>query len=440
MSAGASTSSAGYLCSLLQGQPATGSLSWLNQLRVAAVDRVGALTVPTTRDEDWRFTDISPLTKLSFQPVQAAPSLDAATVEQWAIAEAAARLVFVDGIFAPEHSRAVAGLTVENLAAALGERGSAIQAHLGRHVGFEHNAFAALNTAFLHDGALVIAPPNLVLEAPVHLLFIATSKHSASYPRCLVIAEAGSAVTVVEDFVALYPEAYLTNAVTEVALAANARVHHVRVQRESPEAFHFANCAVSLSHASRYSSVSVALGARISRHNHGVALAAEGAECSIDGLALIGGRQLADTHSLIDHAMPHGASRQLHKCIVDGAAHAVFNGNIMVRPGAQRSDSSQSSRNLLLSSRARVDTKPQLEIFADDVKCAHGATVGQLDVDEVFYLKSRGLSDIAARNLLTYAFGAEVIERIPVASLRSRLEQAVMERTQAVASEASVQS
>jgi len=426
-------STSGYLDSLLQGQPPASPLTWLNQLRANAVDRVGALTVPTTRDEDWRFTDISPLTKQSFQPAHDVPQLAPAAVDQWAIAEAAARLVFVDGVYAPQHSFNHAGVTVENLASGVVRHGAPVQAHLGRHAGFERNAFAALNTAFLHDGALIVVPPDTALAAPVHLLFIATRKHAASYPRCLVIAETGSAVTVVEDFVALQDEAYFTNAVTEMALAANAQVHHVRVQRDSAEAFHFANCAVSLAHASRYHSVSVALGARISRHNLGVLLAAEGAECSIDGLALIGGQQLADTHTLIDHAMPQGMSRQLHKCIVDGAARAVFNGNIMVRAGAQRTDSSQSSRNLLLSGKARVDTKPQLEIFADDVKCAHGATVGQLDVDEVFYLKSRGLSDTAARNLLTYAFGAEVIERIPVASLRNRLEQAVLAQTQTAA-------
>jgi Fe-S cluster assembly protein SufD len=429
-----------YLDSLLQGQPPASPLSWLNQLRANAVDRVGALTVPTTRDEDWRFTDISPLTKLSFQPAQGVPPLAPATVGQWAIAEAAARLVFVDGIYAPEHSFNHAGLTAENLASGASRHGAAVQAHLGRHAAFERNAFAALNTAFLHDGALIVVPRDLALAAPVHLLFIATREHVASYPRCLVIAESGSTVTVVEDFVALQNKAYFTNAVTEMALAGNAEVHHVRVQRDSAEAFHFANCAVSLEHASRYHSVSVALGARISRHNLGVRLAAEGGECRIDGLALIGGAQLADTHTLIDHAMPQGVSRQLHKCIVDGAARAVFNGSIVVRAGAQRTDSSQSSRNLLLSGKARVDTKPQLEIFADDVKCAHGATVGQLDVDEVFYLKSRGLSDTAARNLLTYAFGAEVIDRIPVASLRNRLEQTVMERTQTAAPDAERQS
>jgi len=419
----------GYLDSLLHGQPPASPLTWLNALRADAIDRVGALTVPTTRDEDWRFTDISPLTKLSFQRAQGVAQLAAESVEQWAIPEAAARLVFVDGIYAPEHSFNRAGFTVENLASGAHRHGAAVEAHLGRHAAFEHNAFAALNTAFLHDGALILVPRGLALAAPVHLLFIATRKHAASYPRCLVIAEPGSAFTLVEDFVAAQNEAYFTNAVTEIALAGNAQVHHIRVQRDGAEAFHFANCAVSLAHASRYHSVSVALGARISRHNLGVLLAAEGAECSIDGLALIGGAQLADSHTLIDHAMPQGKSRQLHKCIVDGAARAVFNGNIMVRAGAQRTDSSQSSRNLLLSAKARVDTKPQLEIFADDVKCAHGATVGQLDVDEVFYLKSRGLSDTAARKLLTYAFGAEVIERIPVASLRQRLEQAVLAQT-----------
>ena len=428
-----------YLDSLLREQPPASPLTWLNQLRADALDRVGALTVPTTRDEDWRFTDISPLTKLTFQPAQRAPQLAAGTIEQWAIPEAAARLVFIDGHYAPQHSFGHAELTVESLASGMARHDASAQAHLGRHAGFELDVFTALNTAFLHDGALIVVPRDKVMAAPVHLLFVATHKDAACYPRCLIIAESGSTVTLIEDFVTLQNEPYFTNAVTEIALAGNARVNHIRVQRESTEAFHFAHCAVSLAHASRYHSVSIALGARISRHNLRVLQAAEGAECSIDGLALIGGRQLADTHTLIDHALPHGVSRQLHKCIVDGAARAVFNGNIMVRAGAQQTNSSQSSRNLLLNGKARVDTKPQLEIFADDVKCAHGATVGQLDVDEVFYLKSRGLSDSAARNLLTYAFGAEVIARIPVASLRNRLEQAVLAQTQSASAEASPQ-
>ncbi|SCY48098.1 Iron-regulated ABC transporter permease protein SufD [Nitrosospira sp. Nl5] len=426
-----------YLESLLQGQPQLPSSpsAWLNQLRADAVDRVGALKVPTTRDEEWRFTDISPLAKLSFQPVRAVSSLQTADVERFYLEEAATRLVFVDGAYAPQLSTQPdeatdSGLIVSNLSTALSAHATAIEPHLGRHAGFRDNVFAALNTAFLQDGALIIAPRNAVAEKPVHLLFVATQREAASHPRCLLIAESGSAITVVEDYVALQEDAYVTNAVTEIALADNAQVNHIRVQRDSTEAFHIANCAVSTGRASRYRSVSVALGARISRYNLNTLLAAEEAECAIDGLALITGRQLADTHTCIDHAKPHGISRQSHKCIVDGAAHAVFNGKILVRPNAQRTDSSQSSRNLLLNAKARVDTKPQLEIFADDVKCAHGATVGQLDNDEVFYLKSRGLSEITARNLLTYAFGAEIIDRISVASLKHRLEQAVLEQTQ----------
>ncbi len=417
-----------YLDRLLAGQTplAASPLPWLNALCAAAVERVGVLTVPTVRDEDWRFTDISLLTQMSFHPLRTTVTLHAADIERFHIAEATTRLVFVDGVYAPQLSNIDMGngVLVSNLADGI----AACAAHLGRHAEFHHNVFAALNTAFLHDGALIVVPRNISVATPIHLLFIATQKDVASYPRCLLLAESGSAVTVIEDYVALQEEAYFTNAVTEIVLAENARVNHVRVQREGAQGFHIANCAVSLARTSNYQSVSVALGARISRYNLNVLLA-EGAECAVDGLALISERQLADTHTCIDHAQPHAVSRQLHKCIVGGSAHAVFNGKIMVRQGAQRTDSQQSSRTLLLTGRAQIDTKPQLEIFADDVKCTHGATVGQLDREEVFYLRSRGLSDIAARNLLTYAFGAEIIDRIPIASLKHRLEQTVLEQT-----------
>ncbi|HEV2976799.1 MAG TPA: Fe-S cluster assembly protein SufD [Casimicrobiaceae bacterium] len=427
------TFAAAYLESLLAGQPELpeSPLARLNKLRAEAVDRVGVLTVPTIRDEEWRFTDLSLLTKLSFQPVRTPAGLTSADVERFHVEEATTRLVFVDGIHAPELSSGArdGGVVVTNLFAAESVHAAAIELHLGRHAQFHDSVFAALNTAFLHDGALVIVPRDVSAAAPVHLLFIATQKGAASYPRCLLVAESGSAVTVVEDYVALQTETYLTNTVTEIALGDRAHVDHIRVQRDSGQAFHIANCAVSLANGSRYRSVSVALGARISRYDLNVLHAAEGAECTIDGLALIGERQLADTHSCIDHAKPNGVSRQLHKCIAGGAAHAVFNGKIIVRPDAQRTNSSQSSRNLLLTPKAHVDTKPQLEIFADDVKCAHGATVGQLDSEALFYLTSRGLSNAAARNLLTYAFGAEIIDRIPVASLKLWLERTVLEQT-----------
>ncbi len=425
-------SAAGYLETLLAGQPQlrASPLAWFNLLRAQAVSRLNVLTVPTLRDEEWRFTDISPLTKLSFQLVRSATDLHAADIEQFYLEDATTRLVFVDGVYAPQLSSILTngGVMVANLSAADTAQAATIEPHLGHHAAFSDNVFAALNTAFLQDVAVILVPRNVALATPVHLLFIATQTEVASYPRCLLVAESGSSVTLIEDYVALQDEAYFINPVTELSLADRAHVKHIRVQRDSAKSFHISNCTVSLGCSSNYQSVSVALGAQISRYNLNVLLA-EGAECAIDGLALIADSQLADTHTAIDHAQPHGVSRQLHKCIVGGSAHAVFNGKVMVRQGAQRTDSVQSSRNLLLTGKAHVDTKPQLEIFADDVKCAHGATIGQLDSEEVFYLKSRGLSDSVARSLLTYAFGAEIIERIPVASLKHRLEQTVLEQT-----------
>ena len=423
---------AGYLETLLAGQPQLrpSPFAWINALRGRALRHLDALTVPTLRDEEWRFTDLSPLTRLSFQPVRSATALRAADIEQFYLEDAATRLVFVDGVYAAQLSSTFTdgGVMVAHLSAAEPAQAAAIEPHFGRHAAFSDNVFAALNTALAQDAAVIVVPRNVTLAAPLHLLFIATQSEVASYPRCLLVAESGSCVTLIEDYVALQDEAYFINPVTEIALADQAHVKHIRVQRDSAKAFHISNCAVSLGRSSNYQSVSVALGAQISRYNLNVLLA-EGAECTIDGLALIADSQLADTHTAIDHAQPHGVSRQLHKCIVGGSAHAVFNGKVMVRQGAQRTDSIQSSRNLLLTGKAHVDTKPQLEIFADDVKCAHGATIGQLDNDELFYLKSRGLSDSVARSLLTYAFGAEIIDRIPIASLKHRLEQRVLEQT-----------
>ena len=423
---------AGYIETLLAEQPKlpTSPLMGVNQLRSKAVNHLATLTLPTKRDEAWRFTDISALTKLLFQPVSPVISLENIDVEHFYLEEATTRLVFVDGVYASELSIITeeSGVTVVKLPSADATHAELIESHLGRHIDLEDNVFATLNTAFLHDPALITVSRNTAVIDPIHVLFIATQTGVASYPRCLVAAESGSSVTLIEDYVALHDETYLINSVTEIALADNARVNHIRVQRDSGEAFHIANCSVSVGRSSNYQSVSVALGAKTSRYNLNVVMD-EGAECAVDGLALIADSQLADTHTCIDHSQPHGVSRQLHKCIVGGKAHAVFNGNIRVRQDAQSTNSKQSNGNLLLTEKAHVDTKPQLEIFADDVKCAHGSTIGQLDNEEVFYLKSRGLSDSVARNLLTYAFGAEIIDRIPIPSLKRKLEQAVLEQT-----------
>ncbi len=423
-----------YIASLLSGcEPGHDQLSWLGERRAAALERANALAVPTTRDEEWRFTDITPLTRVPFQPAVAVPHLGADDIAKFIIPEAGVRLTFVDGMFAPELSANAGlpyGVVVTSLAAGLATHGSVIERHLARHARFEQDVFAALNTARLRDGALVWVAKNQQCPTPVQLLFLSTQKAVAAYPRCLVVAEAGAELTLVEEYASLVDNAYFTDAVTEVAIGDGAQVRHVRLQREARDAFHMATCAVALAKDANYASHAITLGARISRHDLSVRQGGEGAEVRLDGLTLIGGRQLADTHTLLDHGRPNGRSRQLHKCIVGGAAHAVFSGKIAVAPGAQLTDSAQESRNLLLSNKAHVDTKPQLEIFADDVKCAHGATVGQLEAEHLFYLQSRGLSEQRARNLLTYAFGAEVIDRIPVPSLVEQLEETVLAETQ----------
>lgn len=423
-----------YLERLLlgQGRAPTSSLPWLSALRARALERANALTVPTTRDEDWRFTDPSPLYKTVLESPSPIAQVEAAALESWVIPEAGSRLVFVDGSFAPDLSLVApqGGIMVAPLGHALSEGAERVQGALGHIVSGTDEAFSAVNTAWLRDGAVVLLSREREARDPIHLLFLSVSARTAAYPRTLVVAERGSRCTVVEDYVSLHAEVGLTNAVSEIHVGESASVRHVRLQREGTAAFHIGTCGVRVARDGRYRSVSVALGARLSRYNLQVVQAGEGTEFDIDGLALISGRQLADTHSFLDHALPHGRSRQLHKCVVGDAAHAVFNGKILVRPGAQRTDSAQESRNLLLTQRARMDTKPQLEIFADDVKCGHGATVGQLDAEQVFYLRSRGLSEASARDLLTFAFAAQVVDRIALPSVVRRLENVVVRHTQ----------
>lgn len=425
-----------YIESLLQGyEPPRSGSSWLNERRARALERANALTVPTTRDEEWRFTDISPLTRVNFRPAAVAPRLSMADISDFVVPEAGARLVFVDGVFAPALSATAGlpqGVVVAPLAAALEVHAAAIEPHLARHAPFESEVFAALNTAFLRDGAFIRIERNRKCPAPVQVVYVSTQKETAAYPRCLVLAEAGSECTLVEDYVGLGDAVYFNDAVTEVVVGEGARVRHVRVQREAGGAFHIAACTASLAQDAHYASHAVTLGARLSRFDLGIVQQGDGVDVVIDGVTLISARQLADTHTLMDHALPRGRCRQAHKCIVDGGAHAVFNGKILVRPGAQLTDAAQQARCLLLSDKAHVDAKPQLEIFADDVKCAHGAAIGQLDAEQLFYLRSRGLSGARARNLLTYAFAAEVIDRIPVPSLVERLERTVLAQTQNV--------
>ena len=412
---------------LLLGK-AVKSKGWLEKIRLDALARAQALNFPSNRHDDWRFTDLSPLFQYGFQPVGSFARLTLTDIEKFLI-PGAIRLVFVDGCYAAELSdlaQSVTGVTVASLADRLGDQ--MVESIFGRYAPYKQDAFVALNTNFFEDGAWVHVANEV--SAPIHLLHVATRREAASaiYPRCMVVMESSSRATVVEDYVGLDDGIYFSNAVTEVVLKEQAQLQHVRVQREEKNAFHIGHCSVEAGKDSVYAATSLAFGARVSRHTLHVTQQDEGTEMRLDGLALVAGRQIADTHTLIDHAAPGGKSIQLHKCIADGSAHAVFSGKIMVHVGAAGTDSAQSSRNLLLSDKARIDTQPQLEIFNDDVKCKHGATVGQIDADALFLLKSRGLTEERARNLLTHAFAAEIIVKIPVPSLVISLSRTILER------------
>lgn len=409
-----------------------------DRLRHEADQALASSRMPTIKDEAWRFTPISTLTQQRYDITDrrtSPPKVLTADIGRFLMPEAeTTRLVFVNGVYVP-HLSCVKdlpnGVFVEPLSQVGTAIGDALDQHLGTLASFEDDVFAALNARTWDEGALVVIPPNMAFERPIHVMFVTTDagRPTLTSPRLLVVAGRSSEATLVEEYVCLQEHVYFTNAVTEISLAENAKLRHTRVQSESRSAFHIARSAVSLARDSHYCAQAVTLGARMSRYNLDVLQKAVGTEAIVDGLALIAGHQEADTHSLLDHAFPQGRSQQLHKCIVDDEAHAVFNGRIIVHPDAQQTDSGQASRNLLLSDKARVDTKPELEIFADDVKCAHGAAVGQIDAEELFYLRSRGLDDGSARDLLTYAFAAEVIDRVPVDSLRRQLQAVVLRQT-----------
>ncbi|MBW4502245.1 MAG: Fe-S cluster assembly protein SufD [Scytonema hyalinum WJT4-NPBG1] len=415
--------------------------AWLQELHERAALWVRKSLLPTTRDEEWRFTDLSSLRQIQFNVDTLHPKvLQADTL---LLPEAAnSRLVFVNGVYSPQLS-AVAdlpdGVVISNLADLPVAYRQRVQQYLAQTEG-AHEVFTALNTSGLKDVAVVWVEKNVVVETSIHLVFVAAGESpSISLPRCLVVAETGSSVTLVEEYTnrrgAENTESvetrggasvqYFTNAVTEIWIEENAQVSHTRVECEAAEAFHIGKTAVSQARDSRYTCHAIALGGKLSRHNLEILQTGEQTETTLNGLTMIGGNQLGDTHSAIALNYPYSTSRQLHKCIVGDRAHGVFNGKIFVPKPAQLTDAGQLNRNLLLSPKARVDTKPQLEITADNVKCAHGATVSQLEDDEIFYLQSRGIDENDARNLLINAFAAEIINQIPVPSLRERLTQTV---------------
>jgi len=439
----ASSSQDAYLIELLNQSQALGlqvidpeMVALLNELRDRASQWVKKLTLPTRRDEEWRFTDLSRLVQVKFQTSRTS-ALPESLLDQFALPEAPIRLAFVNGVYAAQLSSLAdlpEGLVVSNLAQLPVTHRSRVGEYLAQQQGATE-VFTALNTASLTDAAVVWVAKNTVVETPIHVLFISTTDEVPIIfqPRCLVVAETGSQLNVIESYVTSVEgcpdipvnRPYFTNPVTEIWVEENAQVTHTRSQRDAEAAIHIGKSAIAQARNSRYTCNAITLGAKLSRHHLEVFQTGEGTETTLNGLTMIGGEQVADTHSAIALNHPHGISNQLHKCIVDDRGHAVFNGKVFVPKAAQFTNAGQLNRNLLLSPKARIDTKPQLEITADQVKCSHGATVSQLDADEVFYLQSRGLNEANARELLLDAFAAEILNRIPVASLRHRLAQCV---------------
>ncbi len=433
------------LQTLQAGTRAQRSAAWVERLRESAIDRFEQMGFPTVDEEGWKYTNVAPIAKAKFETAFGRPEItgdiDRERLQSLLYKESGHyQLVFVNGIYRPDLSP-YSGLddtvpVVMSLADALQEDSNSdfARKYLARSADYDKNAFAALNTAFLAGGAFVYLPQNSPANIPpIHLLFLSDSSsvQTVSFPRVLIVCEEGTKATVIESYASLQEDAYLTNAVVEIVLKDNARLEHYKVQRESLNAFHVATTTAELGRSSHFNSTTITLGAQLSRHDISITFNQEGAECSVDGLYIVGSGQHADTHSLIDHREPHCTSQQLYKGILDGKSRAVFNGRVFVREGAQQTNAMQTNRNLLLSNEARVDTKPQLEIFADDVKCAHGATVGQLEDEELFYLASRGLHPDIARNLLTYGFAEEVIEKIKIESIRAQLDAAVLNRLHA---------
>jgi Fe-S cluster assembly protein SufD len=403
--------------------------SWLDQftkqpsspfqgLRQLGFARFTELGFPTTRDEDWRFTNVAPIARGAFARAEAS-EVDVAKLAPWATTN---RLVFVNGILWHRPPGLCAGVQAGNLTPDA-EQYLAKQAQLG------DNPFVALNTAFLNEGAYVRVARGTVVEEPIHIVYVTDAQAGRpvphTQPRGLFIIGPEAQCSIVETYVGT--GAYFTNAVTEIVASDSAVVDHYKVTVEAPEAFHIATLHATLGRSTNFISHSISLGGALIRNDAGATLS-QGTEATLNGLYIVNGTQHVDNHTSIDHAKPHAVSHELYKGILDGKAGAVFNGRIIVRKDAQKTDSKQTNKNLVLSDEAVINTKPELQIFADDVRCTHGATIGQLDAESMFYLQSRGISRGDARSLLTYAFAKDIIDRVKVSALRDSLERVLFEK------------
>jgi Fe-S cluster assembly protein SufD len=407
--------------------------SWVQALHKGGISHFAELGFPTTQHEEWRFTNVGPIARTTWQLPDLNAMVNQKDLARVLLPVSGRRIVFVDGRFSKElsskDSASGHGVRIQNIHEAVRSTAPLVTESLARYARYDESPFVALNTAFLHDGATVIAPSGVLEKEPVYIVYLSTGTkpNTATHPRTLIIAQRGSEVKVVEHFVSLGTGAAFTNSVTEIIVEESASVEHCKIQDESLASYHIGTIQVQQSRGSRLLSHSISLGGVLTRNNINCVLDGEGLESTLNGLYVGRDNQLVDHHTAIFHNKPNCNSHEYYHGILDGHSQGVFNGKIFVRPEAQKTDAKQTNRNLLLSDDATVNTKPQLEIFADDVKCTHGATIGQLDQESIFYLRARGIGLETARKMLLHAFASEIVNRISIEGLRERLDAQLFE-------------
>lgn len=405
-----------------------------HKVRKEAISKFAELTFPTQKDEEWKYTNVSPLLKHNFSPAAVKQDVSSETINKFLFDKIEHSLiVFVNGIYSPELSKVTdlpKGVVIGSLAEELKNNNPVVKKHFGSYAKNESHFFTTLSTAFTKDGAFIYVPDGKVVEDPIHIIFITKSgsEKILSQPRNLFVAGKNSQVTIIEHYVSDEDNIYFTNSVTEIVADENAIVDHIKLQEESNKAFHIARMEVDQERSSNFSSHLISHGAEISRNDFNARFNDEGGECMLNGLFMIDGEQLFDAHTMIDHAKPHCNSHEHYKGILQDKSKGVFNGKVMVRQDAQKTNAFQENNTILLSDDAVMNTKPQLEIFADDVKCSHGATIGKLNDEAKFYLKSRGIGEESATAILIHAFASDVITSIKIPALRDYLEEIITKR------------
>ncbi|MGA7837139.1 MAG: Fe-S cluster assembly protein SufD [Ignavibacteriaceae bacterium] len=406
----------------------------IHKIRKDAISNFSNLDFPNTRDEEWKYTNISPLLKYNFKPSLEKQDVKQEQVNKYLFDELEhSLLVFVNGHFDAGLSRIKhlpKGVSAGSIADAIKEKSPVVEKHFGKYADYKNQIFTALSTAYTKDGAFIYVPDGKVVEEAIHILFLTTEsdENILTQPRNLFVAGKNSQVKIIEHYASLGENIYFTNSVTEIFADENSIIDHVKLQEENKKSFHVARMEIDQEKNSNFSSHAISLGGDIARNDFNSRFNDEGGECMMNGLFLTDGTQLFDTHSLIDHAKPHCNSHEHYKGILDDKSRGVFNGKVIVRQDAQKTNAFQENNNIILSDDALINTKPQLEIFADDVKCSHGATIGQLDEEAMFYLKSRGIGEETSKSILIHAFASDVIKSIKIKAIKDYVEKILSNR------------